>query len=65
MKGQYLKRVSKIPILFVLLALLISVAHPIKAASPPARLEIAELKIGVPDLDPSFLPNWAAEQRGF
>ncbi len=39
---------------------------PANATAPTrAKLEIAELRIGVPDQDPSFLPNWAAEQRGF
>ena len=35
------------------------------AAPAGAKPEVTELKIGLPDLDPNFLPNWAAEQRGF
>ena len=65
MKGRYLKSLSKIPILFVLLALVISVAHPVKAASPPIRPEMAKLTIGLPVPSISFLPVWVADQNGF
>jgi NitT/TauT family transport system substrate-binding protein len=66
MKEQYWKKnVSKTVILVVLHVLVISMVYPVKAATPAAKPEVAELKIGVPDLDPSFLPNWAAEHRGF
>jgi len=37
----------------------------VNAAPAGAKPEVTELKIGLPDLDPNFLPNWAAEQRGF
>ena len=65
MKMRYFKSVPKVPILLVFLAWVISIPHPVKAASPLIKPDIAAMKIGVPDLDPSFLPNWAAEQRGF
>jgi NitT/TauT family transport system substrate-binding protein len=65
MKARYLKSFSKIPILFVLLALVISVAHPVKAASPPIRPEMAKLTIGLPVPSISFLPVWVADQNGF
>jgi NitT/TauT family transport system substrate-binding protein len=66
MRSQYAKCVSKAVIfLSVLLALVTGIAPLVQAASPAIKPEISELKIGVPDLDPSFLPNWAAEQRGF
>jgi NitT/TauT family transport system substrate-binding protein len=65
MKVRYLKSVPKAPILLVFLAWMVSIPHPVKAGSPPIKPETAEMKIGVPDLDPSFLPNWAAEQKGF
>jgi ABC-type nitrate/sulfonate/bicarbonate transport system substrate-binding protein len=64
MKARYLKSFSKIPILFVLLALVISVAHPVKAASPPIRPEMAKLIIGLPVPAISFLPVWVADQNG-
>jgi NitT/TauT family transport system substrate-binding protein len=65
MKGRYSRSVSAAVIFSSLFfALGLSMA-PIGQAAPAARPEITELKIGVPDLDPSFLPNWAAEQRGF
>jgi NitT/TauT family transport system substrate-binding protein len=65
MKGRYLKSVSKIPILIVLSALVITEAHPVKAASPPIRPEIAKLTIGLPVPAISFLPVWVADQIGF
>ena len=65
MKGRFLKSVSNISILFVLLTSVIIVPHRVKAASPLIKPEIADMKIGVPDLDPSFLPNWAADQKSF
>jgi NitT/TauT family transport system substrate-binding protein len=65
MKGRFLKSVSNVSILFVLLTSVIIVPHRVKAAPPLIKPEIAEMKIGVPDLDPSFLPNWAADQKGF
>jgi NitT/TauT family transport system substrate-binding protein len=65
MKGHDVKRVSTAVLFFsVFLALGIRIA-PLVHAAPAVRPEITELKIGVPDLDPSFLPNWAADQRGF
>ena len=65
MKGRFLKGISNISILFVLLTSVIIAPHRVKAASPFIKPEITEMKIGVPDLDPSFLPNWAADQKGF
>ncbi len=65
MRERYWKNVSKTIILVALHILVISMVYPAKAASPAPRPEMAELRIGVPDLDPSFLPNWAAEHRGF
>jgi NitT/TauT family transport system substrate-binding protein len=67
MGKRYWKNVlkTKTIILVLLHILVIAMVYPVEAASPAARPEIAELKIGVPDLDPAFLPNWAAEQRGF
>ncbi len=65
MKGGYLKSVSTTVVLCVLFGLLTVVACPVGKAAPPVKPEMGELKIGVPDLDPSFLPNWAAEQKGF
>jgi NitT/TauT family transport system substrate-binding protein len=39
---------------------------PVRAAQlARAKPEIAEIKIGVPARDPNFLPNWAAEYKGF
>ncbi len=35
------------------------------APAEKPKPEIGELKIGVPAIDPNFLPNWAAEQQGF
>jgi NitT/TauT family transport system substrate-binding protein len=53
--------------MLVILAFLIGGgAPPVNAASPAhPKPEIAELKIGVPAIDPNFLPNFVAEQKGF
>jgi NitT/TauT family transport system substrate-binding protein len=65
MKGRYLKSVSKNPFFFVLLALVMSVAYPVKAASPLIRPEIAKLTVGLPVPAISFMPVWIADQNGF
>jgi NitT/TauT family transport system substrate-binding protein len=38
---------------------------PAVSAPAGAKPEVTGLKIGVPDIDPNFLPNWAAEQNGY
>ncbi len=40
---------------------------PTAQGAPAVKIkpETTELKIGVPAIDPNFLPNWAAEQTGF
>ncbi len=65
MKGGPLKTVSNTLVFCVLFGLLTVIVCPAGRTAPPVKPEMGELKIGVPDLDPSFLPNWAAEQRGF
>jgi len=65
MERRYLSSVSKIPILFVFITLVLSVAHPLKAASPPVRPEMGKLTVGLPVPAISFLPVWAADQNGF
>jgi NitT/TauT family transport system substrate-binding protein len=67
MNPRYLRPLLGIFSLFLgWVFLMICCTAPAGAASPARfKPEIAELKIGVPDLDPSFLPNWAVDQKGF
>jgi NitT/TauT family transport system substrate-binding protein len=53
--------------IFVLMALLIAGGPAsVQAASlQQVKPEITELKIGIPALSPTQLPNWAADQKGF
>ena len=67
MKSRYVKCFCDvIVILMILIFLAIAGAPSVKAApSTSTKPEIVELRIGLPALDPSFLPNWAADQLGY
>ena len=55
-----------IVILMILVFLTIAGAPPAKAAPLiSTKPEKVELRIGLPDLDAAFLPNWAADQLGY
>ena len=63
-------RDTKLCCVVFIVTMLLSLIYlgPSGAVAAPAaggKPEVSELKIGLPDLDPNFLPNWAAEQRGY
>ncbi len=63
MRKNHFKSFLKISFLFILPMFFVFTSFPSYSSS--SKIEQTELKIGVPDLDPSFLPNWAAEHKGF
>jgi len=63
MRKNYFSLFLRVSILFILL--LLFSFFTTKSFSSSIKPELTELKIGVPDLDPSFLPNWAADYKGF
>jgi NitT/TauT family transport system substrate-binding protein len=67
MKSGYMTCFRGAIIVLIMPLFLLSAGAPSAKAAPltSAKPEIAELRIGLPALDPSFLPNWAADQIGF
>jgi NitT/TauT family transport system substrate-binding protein len=67
MKSRYVKCFHGTIVILIMMVFLISEGNPpAQAASlTNTKPEIVELKIGLPALDPSFLPNWAADQIGY
>ena len=67
MKGRYGKcfRGAVIILIMVLFLLSTGVSSAKAASLTGTKPEISELRIGLPALDPAFLPSWAADQMGF
>jgi NitT/TauT family transport system substrate-binding protein len=67
MKNKKVKCFRGAIVILMMMVFLISEGNPpAQAASlTNTKPEIVELKIGLPALDPSFLPNWAADQIGY
>jgi NitT/TauT family transport system substrate-binding protein len=67
MKSRVVRCFPATLVVLMMLLFLLSIGTPSAraAALPRPKPEITEFKIGVPAIDPNFLPNWAAEQKGF
>jgi len=67
MKSIYIKCFCDVIVILMILVFLTITGAPSAKAAPftSPKPEKVELRIGLPDLDAAFLPNWAADQMGY